>query len=338
MIDAERAGGVLIKRYKRFEMRHLVERIALDDPMKLYHFLGRVPLAEIVDAVVSRLQGELPDLHADAARCLVHFVTDWKSGRQPFGLSPSAEEAGRFLRSLDAVLRRPSDDQRDLRTFSAQSLGNSKLLEEQRWRILAWLAGLGRIPRDLDEEDAAAAAGLEKFEHPVLVAGSIRLNGRNLADLTYLGIAPEDVGRLGPSSDLQAVLTVENFASFNRYVREALQPGEGVIYTAGFPTRAVLAVVSRLTSMSGARLWHWGDIDAGGVRIAEHIAQRIDRSLRLHLMEPSRAVAMGRPASAVPGLAALGGSPQVRCLATFLAAEGAAHLEQELVDPTPVLV
>ncbi|MGG5823643.1 Wadjet anti-phage system protein JetD domain-containing protein [Falsiroseomonas sp. HW251] len=335
LADAERAGAIEVKRHKRGEMRHLVDRISLVDASALYRFLARSPLSDIVSEAVLELRRDLPHPHEDTERCLQHLEEGWRAARSPLGLRPSDTQTGAFLRCLEAVLRRDQNDRRDLRSFSAQSLGDSKLLEENLARVLDWLAKVGRIPSDLTEGEAAAAAGLEKFQHPVLVAGTALFAGKGIAELTYVGIAPDDTGHLSAPGSLRAVLTIENFASFNRYVREALRPDEAAVYTGGFPSRAVLDVVRRLTSES-AQLWHWGDVDPGGIRIADYMARKLDPKLRLHLMSPDYALKVGRRAGGIPGLGNLSGSPDVQALAAFLAAEPTAHLEQELVDPKPI--
>ena len=82
---------------------------------------------------------------------------------------------------------------------------------------------------------------------------------------------------------------------------------------------------------------HWGDIDAGGVKIAyrlEHALRGIDRKLSLHLMAPEIALTLGQPVKPesifklqlVP-------SSRVYPLQVFLASDDAASLEQEELDP-----
>jgi hypothetical protein len=339
IMGAERAGAVSIVRPRDFNRRHLIEKVTLEDPVRLYAFVGRKPLGDRIAEAVTHVRGALPALHGDAEACFAYLQAGWAVNRRPLSLPPEGVEAVRFLRALDAVLARPQDDRRDLRTFSAQALGDSKALEEQRSRIVNWFVELGRIPRDLDEEGAYAAAGLEKFQHPVLVAGPVRVNGAPLGDVTYIGLAPDDIDRVEPAAAAGVVLTIENFASFNRHVREARSASEIVIYTGGFPSRGVLMLLRRVVVKKRVQAWHWGDVDGGGLRIAEYLAQNLPSTaagLRLHLMAPELVRRVGRPAAPIPALSSLSGSADIEVVARFLASEGASHLEQEIVDPSPV--
>ena len=195
----------------------------------------------------------------------------------------------------------------------------------------------GRLPSGLSQDEARAALGLEKFAHPVLVAGQFAIRGVRAASLAYVGVAPGDVEAVEALSGAQALLTIENFASFNRHVNEAMTGREVVAYTGGFPSRAVLRALRKLVPMFDGGVWHWGDIDGGGVRIAQHLANEVAPGLRLHLMAAELAVARGRPAPAEPALTGVAATPELTSLAGFLTSAQAHHLEQEALDPLPVV-
>lgn len=65
-----------------------------------------------------------------------------------------------------------------------------------------------------------------------------------------------------------AILTIENYASFNRQVRE-IEDGSLIVYTGGFPAAGVIELLSNVLATVPAVVpfLHWGDVDAGGVRI-----------------------------------------------------------------------
>lgn len=93
---------------------------------------------------------------------------------------------------------------------------------------------------------------------------------------------------LGIAAPVDHVLTIENYTSFVRHVRELNEDKSAlVIYTAGFPARAHLRQIVRLAELAGAPLYHWGDIDGGGIRIFCHLERALgNRGLALlpHLM------------------------------------------------------
>jgi Uncharacterized protein conserved in bacteria C-term(DUF2220) len=58
--------------------------------------------------------------------------------------------------------------------------------------------------------------------------------------------------------------------------------GELVVYTAGFPTPALMSVLALLGRRSGdISFRHWGDADVGGIRIWWLLRQRLGRSIEL---------------------------------------------------------
>ncbi len=261
----------------------------------------------------------------------------WLQVRRPYGVPPDLSEGRRFLLSLDAVLRRPATDRGDLRTLSSKAGLDSKMVERQVGRIIAWMVATGRLPAGLSDEEARPTLGLEKFVHPVLVAGEARLRGSPLSTFSYVGVAPADVEELEPGADAEVILTVENFASFNRQLAEAMTGREIVVYTGGFPSRAAIRALRRLRESNGVPLLHWGDVDAGGVRIADYLAREVAPDLSLHLMTPGLACERGVPAPPNVSISSAGGNAEIAALAKFLAEPGAAHLEQERIDPVAAI-
>ncbi|MBR0668511.1 DUF2399 domain-containing protein [Roseomonas hellenica] len=335
--DARRAGAVEVQRGKR-ELRHLIQRVTLADSASLRRFLGRMPSDRIAASLVDELQMQLPDLDPETVDALNALQAGWVLQRKPFGVPPELKAARAFLVALDAVLRRDPLDRHDLRTFSRKATGDSKLIERQRGPLVAWMKTKGRVPPELSGEELLAAVGLVKCAHPVLVAGPVQVRGADMSRLAYCGIAPEDVNGVDLAGAMASLLIIENFASFNRHVHEARGDAEIVVYSGGFPSRVVLQMIRRLVEVFGVQAWHWGDIDAGGVKIADHIARQAAPGLRLHLMTPDLARRFGTRAPPEPALAALSSASEVASLGKFLAEEGAAHLEQEEIDPAPVAV
>lgn len=334
---AERAGAVELVA-GRGETRHLVTAVRLRDADLLYKHLRRRPAAELAGEVAAALRAGIgAQVHPETARAVEELEAGWRRAQRPFDLSPDLEEARRFLIALDAVLRRAPDDRGDLRTFSARVAMDSKLLERQVPRVMGWMAGTGRLPPDLPMDEARAALGLEKFAHPVLVAGQASVRGLAVHALTYVGISPDDIDALDAQPCAEVVLTIENFASFNRHVLEAMTGKEIVVYTGGFPSRVTLRALRKLSGTVGGDVRHWGDVDAGGLRIADHLAREAAPKLGLHLMSAEVAQAHGRPARPDASLMALGATPEIASLARFLGGDAASHLEQERLDPVPVL-
>src|SRR5262249_19622859 len=81
-------------------------------------------------------------------------------------------------------------------------------------------------------------------------------------------------------------------------------------------------------------IYHWGDIDAGGVRIAAHLEDSFGVELTLHEMKPALAVALGMPLQSRKGLERLSTrAGDVGALARWLCSDAAKAVEQEELDP-----
>jgi hypothetical protein len=73
------------------------------------------------------------------------------------------------------------------------------------------------------------------------------------------------------SCNVRSVISVENSTSFNELVM-VLPSGVAAIYTGGFASPSVIALLRRVMEISpAAQFFHWGDSDAGGLRILAHL-------------------------------------------------------------------
>jgi Uncharacterized protein conserved in bacteria C-term(DUF2220) len=338
LADAERQGAISVVK-GRGEARHLTERIRLQNATRLYEFLGRVPAHERARASVSLLRASVAPKHTDAVEARDSLIEGWLRGERPFSISlDQTDQAIEFITALDVVLARDPMDRRDLRTYSGQATGNTKLLERYASRIVSFLKQIGKIDADLSDNEAMASLGLEKFSQPVLMAGPVRIAGVDFASLVYVGIPPEQAPAIEPAAAIRSVITIENLASFNRHVREALQANDVAIYTGGFPSRAVAGALVAISRWPGiTRIHHWGDIDEGGLRIALHLKSLLTIPVLPHLMNPALARLYGVPAKMSRKIDLPPSNPW-RCLAIFLEGDDARFLEQEKIDPEPITI
>jgi hypothetical protein len=336
LADAERQGAISVVK-GRGEARHLIERIRLRDAVRLYEFLGRIPVHERARASVSLLRAYVAPKHIDAVEARDTIIEGWLRGARPFSIGfEQTDQATEFITALDAVLARDPMDRRDLRTYSGQTTGNTKLLERHASRIINFLKQIGKLDSDLSDHEAMASLGLEKFSQPVLMAGPVRLAGVDFAGLVYVGLPPEQAPAIEPAGTIRSIITIENLASFNRHVREALQADDVVVYTGGFPSRAVAAALVAISRWPGiTRIHHWGDIDEGGLRIALHLTSLVPIPVLPHLMNPALARLYGTPGKASRKIDLLPGHPW-QPLAIFLGGDDARFLEQEKIDPEPI--
>ena len=329
---ASEAGGVELE-WDR-DAPHLIARVLLRDAATLYRHLERQPADAVLSAALDTLDGVRPSTQA-AFALKARLTSAWSTGGAALGLGPDrADQAAQLVQAVDAAFA-PSDVRLPLRTRSARLLGDSKALERALPRLLAFARLEGLIDPSLRRDDALRALDLEKYPQPVLLAGPMLVGGKHIGAWTYAGLAVEEIDAIEVDGRLSAILTVENLESFNRHAREARREKEAVVYTGGFPARGVVAVLRRLIQQGALEnVYHWGDIDAGGIAIGRYLEQALAVPIRPHLMDPSLARALGQAAAPFPQRTpAIGAFGE---LAAFLASDDACTLEQEVLDPRPL--
>ena len=344
MAAAERAGAVVLV-WGRRERQHLIERVRVVDPQRLATQLGRIPAVESA----RRLKEELLPLASTGEPWVVALLDDmasrWSRREAVFRLTSNQTVAAREFFTLLAAISRREARGLDARTFSLQATKDSKTFDRHASRLVAAL----RI--ELGEPDAAADVvwahiGLERFSHPVHFRGPLSVGdaAHRLIDgraRPFASVHPEMLSDLRVLEPPTAVLTIENYASFNRQVRE-VDDGSLVVYVAGFPAAGVIELLSLVldTVPVSVPFLHWGDVDCGGVRIFRYLEENLVRRPRPHLMTNELARKFGRPANPDAGLASVVKSDSaLRDLAEWLAyGPDVYHLEQEALDPQSVVL
>jgi len=156
------------------------------------------------------------------------------------------------------------------------------------------------IQPSLDASEVLATFGIARMPQPLLLSGPLELDGMPLPITGYFGVPPEEGDRVGLAQPVIYMLTIENYASFIRHVREINSDRAGlVIYTGGFPARPVLKQIVRLAARVNAPVFHWGDMDAGGVRIFRHLEDALaphQIPLTPHMMRSDLLADHGTPA------------------------------------------
>jgi len=116
--------------------------------------------------------------------------------------------------------------------------------------------------------------GLYKEPQPVRLAGKVVIQRSRVTavlDVPYTALPAEDI--LGLASVPTKVVTVENLTTFSALARASASSEELLVYTGGMPSPKWCAMYDRLiaTLPSHVDIFHWGDVDEGGFRIAAFI-------------------------------------------------------------------
>ncbi|MFH1817551.1 MAG: Wadjet anti-phage system protein JetD domain-containing protein [Pseudomonadota bacterium] len=173
-----------------------------------------------------------------------------------------------------------------IREVSARLFKDSKRIEKLAAPVDVLLTG------DVDAEirepaDVWQEIGLFREEQPVRMAGKIvvaRTRVTECLDAPYSAFSASSV--TGLAGIPKMVMTIENQTTFHSEAKRRHDEEVLLIYTAGMPTPAWRAMYVRLLGglPPGVPVYHWGDIDEGGFRIASILAQ--DARSAGHTLQP----------------------------------------------------
>jgi hypothetical protein len=283
---AERAGAIAVQRDRHRSDGERLLRLTVTDLDGLARHLG-VPLLEArVAQAAEALSPWLPHFPV-----LDEVLAMWRADRKVRGHGPEA--APDLADAALAVRARLADDahERILRRESARLFAGRAQASKRLEQLTPWLDLLmtGERVADgpLEKEHVWASLGLRREPQPLLVAGTATLlleGGVQLPLATaFLGVPLEAVQ--GVRTSATCLLSVENLASFHDAARAPGADRTLLLYTGGMPSPAWRRAYTRLLRSLPADLpvWHWGDIDEGGFRIAAVLAETAAASgHRLH--------------------------------------------------------
>lgn len=333
---AEKAGAIVLQRKRG--MDHVIERCKLADPAQLACLLGRTPAAEKASALATRLA---PLLDAAPEWVQGEFeaaLGKWQKGERALRLEPDDHDRIEDLLRILIALNTGAGG-RDIRTFSVSAGVSSKAFVSHRGAVVD-IARRAFGMEGLSADEVLSSLGFSPFYQPLHIKGPIAVHALGLDCsnvVPYIALPPQSAEQISLTKPVRAVLTIENFASFNRHVLEVSQDDVIVVYTGGFPSPPILqALKSILSQVPEASLWHWGDIDVGGIRIFRNIEERLSIIAKPHLMTRDIATQRGKEQPGNVTIRKIAGTDSgARDLAAFLA-ERCYHLEQEHLDPVPV--
>ncbi len=271
---AERVGAVGLEWNKDYFTRYILKRVTLSDHIVLSDFLG-VPLASDIvqegsESIYLLIEGADPWIGERAESIL----SLWAKNKASHGMEPGDfKSLTLLLKALIAVSEKRHVGL-DLRTFSVRCFGDSKAFESMQSRFAdAWKKFAPDGQSELNTDEVLASLGIAKFPLPLLLKGPILLKtNKREFDCTdchpFIGLPPQTIVDVLDISKATYVLTIENLTTFNRYVAEIDDNGI-VLYTGGFPSPEFRRIYQLLVRHLGSdrKVYHWGDIDEGGVKI-----------------------------------------------------------------------
>lgn len=284
---AERAGAIMIEWDLLAGEDGQIKRILLRDIDRLAQQLGTQTQANVLSHARSLLAAW------SAAPRVQEILDAWERLRTVRSKGPlEVEELRDALRVLDFCRARAGEDIA-VRAASSALFKDSKRVEGlEQWLDVLTAEHL-KAPRR-SAEDVFAGLGLVKYPPAVYLTGRAEIE---LADglrlqvpSPFIALAPRSIIRVIPDRTVRVVLTVENLTVFHELAtgRAGSLEAHLILFTAGMPAPSFMAFYDRLLQDLGERdLYHWGDIDPGGFRIAACLArvtERVGRRLSLWQM------------------------------------------------------
>lgn len=341
--DAERAGGIGLEKARLGRFTGEFARVRLLDADKLYQFLVRSPAGTIADLAHRRIAESIPDILKDPffAEVEREAIAAWRSNRSYLGLSPAQADTFITVMRLAYGIVHLAGRDVDHRTFSRRTVKDSKALERSEGRVAQLLKRQNARLAGDEAREILEASGIVRRAHLLQVKGPLRLSSDDLTiegtGEIFIGLPWAAAQQATLMKPVDYIITIENQTSFWRYCTEI-----GGCYLAllsdGFPARDVLASMVHLVraarTIADAPVYHWGDIDAGGVRIAAHLEDAFGMPILLHQMQSRLALEKGTSLQSRQGLQRLvTRTGDVGYLARWLCTDEARALEQEELDP-----
>lgn len=298
-ISARDNGAISIVRDKLNPLDGLIERVDLLDTQALAKFLGQFTHADLMVDARAFLEP-----HLGTYEILGEVLEKWtRMGRVRTQGPASVADWVDSIRVIEACKQRTEITSVPIREFSARLFHNSKRIEKLTGPLDVLLMGsIECTPRPAME--VWQEIGLFREEQPVLLAGNVHIVRSRLTailDEPYSGLPARTIEAV--SGPLDAVLSIENLTTFHSEAKRGFNKATLLIYTGGMPSPVWRAMYTRLLSSIPCSIpvYHWGDVDEGGFRIAATLAATaadVGHRLRAHSMAPSDVpMEMRRPAS-----------------------------------------
>jgi len=194
------------------------------------------------------------------------------------------------------------------RILSQNLFHDSKFFEKRtEGRLISLLRRI--YPEELDkDEDYLDQVGIVNNPKLTLISGPLVIKPD--LDFSFLpggiGLSVESVKELVIQDiPAQTILLIENLTTYHEVLRvpEILPPPVLVIYTGGFPHQSTQKLLQKIAGFLADRgrageaygdgpipvnppgIYHWGDIDYGGIRIFEYIKRNFFSALKPYRMD-----------------------------------------------------
>ncbi|HDY85467.1 hypothetical protein LCGC14_1113310 [marine sediment metagenome] len=225
-------------------------------------------------------QGVYPDIRQD-------IISKWQQYATYEGFhADDVDKVILAIKGADAVLEREDKTQDiDYRHLSVNAFSDSKELDKNIGSIARILKVINtEIEPSLEAKDVLQLYGVVPIAHPVYISGQLTfISGSSTLNASFppaVGIWPMAVDKIMSNDKVNRVTSIENLATFMRYVCNEKAEDEVVLYTGGIPSPACRTVYKMIVyALPNSKFYHWGDIDLGGFIILSMMEKIAGRSV-----------------------------------------------------------
>lgn len=254
----------------------------LDKLEQAYEHIKRVPKRDINTSVIKLLQN-----YRDRNEILKHYCeTQFERINSNKSIQFFNDNLIEFENILIAVDELPKlTTETFVRDFSIRVFKNSKVFEGLSTKVVNLLYEFGNFP-----EREQVLGNLNMIKNPTYVnfkgSGMIMIKGQSIdltklsSDIAISSMLLTDIDRIEITG--KAVITIENLTSFHTFRNENMF----AIYLGGYHNSIRREFIKKIFNQNPNILfYHFGDIDAGGFCILEHLKRQTGVDFNAYRMD-----------------------------------------------------
>lgn len=274
LLEIEEAGVIRLEYEKNGTIKKAV--LANEKISECYSMLGRVPRRQKQESLLSVIDRILSDRTDSRYQSLTLYLKEQQKriarNRNVEFYDGDIEKYRQFLEMAVAVLE--NEEETYIRDFSIKLFHDSKTAEELRSKVQSMLYQYGESE---EKEHILEENGIVNTPTYVYIKGcaEIVLGGQHIdlknirGDLALSSETLKDLSSVAVTG--RKVITVENLTSFHDFNNSEYF----VIYLGGFHNRTRRNFLKKVYDDNpGCSYFHFGDIDAGGFYIVNHLREK----------------------------------------------------------------
>lgn len=245
---------------------------------EIYAFLKRNPRKNEQIELIKTLESFSDAADSALQKYIAEQKTRISQNKNVEYFSGDKQEFRDILKATDAVLR--NDEEIFVRDFSIKLFGDSKRFEKIQRSVVSLLSKYGEFD---DKENLLASCSIVKTPTYLCIKGNAAVSlgnceGEQKIDLSKIGgdiaFSTETLKEIASVRVFaERVVTIENLTAFHDYKGE----NDFAIYLGGFHNSAKREFLKKVYRQNrGKEYLHFGDIDAGGFYILEHLKRKTE--------------------------------------------------------------